>query len=73
MIDAAALCGGGHGVDPATIALWLGHEDIRTTHGTYLHADLALKEKALAPTAPPNTAVGRYQPDDELITFHGRL
>ena len=58
-----------HGVDLATIALWLGHEDIRTTHSTYLHADLALKEKALALTAPPNTAAGRYQPDDELITF----
>ena len=35
-----------HGVDLATIALWLGHEDIRTTHSTYLHADLALKETA---------------------------
>jgi len=62
-----------HGVDLATIALWLGHEDIRTTHGTYLHADLALKEKALALTAPPNTSVGRYQPDDELIAFLERL
>jgi len=58
-----------HGVDLATIALWLGHEDVRTTHGTYLHADLALKEKALARTAPPNTTAGRYRPTDELIAF----
>jgi len=58
-----------HGVDLATIALWLGHEDVRTTHGTYLHADLALKEKALARTAPPNTKPGRYRPTDELIAF----
>jgi integrase/recombinase XerD len=34
------------GVDIATIALWLGHESIETTHG-YLQADLAMKEKAL--------------------------
>ena len=44
-----------HGVDAATIALWLGHEDVRTTYGVYLHADLSLKEKALARTAPPGT------------------
>jgi integrase len=58
-----------HGVDTATIALWLGHEDVRTTYGVYLHADLGLKEKALARTAPPNTRAGRYRPDDALIAF----
>jgi integrase/recombinase XerD len=30
------------------IALWLGHEQVATTQ-IYLNADLALKEKALAP------------------------
>ena len=34
------------GVDIATIALWLGHESIETTH-MYLQADLAMQEKAL--------------------------
>ena len=36
------------GVDTTVIALWLGHEQIQTTQ-IYLHADLAIKEKALAP------------------------
>ena len=58
-----------HGVDAATIALWLGHEDVRTTYGVYLHADLALKEKALARTAPPGTPTGRYRPADPLLEF----
>ena len=53
-----------HGVDTATIALWLGHENVRTTYGVYLHADLQLKEKALARTTPPNTRAGRYRPPD---------
>ncbi len=58
-----------HGVDTATIALWLGHEDIRTTFGVYLHADLGLKERALARTAPPRTRPGRYRPTDALLAF----
>lgn len=58
-----------HGVDTATIALWLGHEDVRTTYGVYLHADLGLKEKALARTAPPRTRQGRYRPPDALLAF----
>jgi len=58
-----------HGVDAATIALWLGHEDVRTTYGVYMHADLTLKETALARTAPPGTPAGRYQPSDPLLEF----
>ena len=56
------------GVDIATIALWLGHSDIRTTQ-IYLHADLAIKERALARTTPPNIAPGRYRPSDPLLEF----
>jgi integrase/recombinase XerD len=58
-----------HGVDIAVIALWLGHEDVRTTSQIYLHADLGLKERALARTAPPNTPPGRYRPPDPLLAF----
>jgi hypothetical protein len=56
------------GVDIAVIALWLGHEQVETTQ-IYLHADLALKEKALARTTPVNTTPRRYRPPDALLAF----
>jgi integrase len=56
------------GTDIATIALWLGHETSRTTE-VYLHAHLALKERAIARTAPPGVATGRYRPPDRLLAF----
>ena len=55
-------------VDIATIALWLGHESTQTTH-IYEHADPALKEKAIARTAPLGATPGRYQPSDQLLAF----
>lgn len=56
------------GVDTTVIALWLGHERVDTTQ-IYLHADLALKERALARTKPPDTKPGRYRPPDTLLAF----
>jgi site-specific recombinase XerD len=57
------------GVDQAVIALWLGHESVETTQ-VYVHADLRLKEKALARIAEPATSTpNRYQPDDALLAF----
>lgn len=56
------------GVDTSVIALWLGHESPRSTQH-YLHADLALKERALARTTPPNTKPGRYRAPDTLLAF----
>lgn len=56
------------GVDIAVIALWLGHEDIRSTQ-MYLHADLATKEQALALLTPSGAKPGRYRPPDPLLAF----
>jgi len=56
------------GVDTTVIALWLGHERVDTTQ-IYLHADLALKERAIARTTPPDTRPGRYKPPDTLLAF----
>lgn len=55
-------------VDTTVIALWLGHEQIQTTQ-IYLHADLAIKQKALDRTTPPNAKPGRYQPTDLILAF----
>jgi integrase/recombinase XerD len=57
-----------HGVDRSVIALWLGHESMETTQ-VYLHANLALKEQALAKTNPLKGRPGRYRPGDKLLTF----
>jgi site-specific recombinase XerD len=57
-----------HGVDQTVIALWLGHESVETTQ-IYLHADLRLKEKALARLTAPASQPARYRPDDALLAF----
>jgi len=56
------------GVDVAVIALWLGHADTRST-AAYLHADLTIKERALARTTPVSSKPGRYRPPDSLLAF----
>jgi integrase len=50
------------------IALWLGHESIETTQ-IYLHAHLALRERALARTNPPDRSPSRDRPPDALLLF----
>jgi integrase/recombinase XerD len=44
------------------------HESIETTQ-VYLHADLTLKERALARTAPRAGIPGRYHAPDSLLAF----
>jgi site-specific recombinase XerD len=56
------------GVDTAVIALWLGHADIRSTNA-YLHADMAIKQRALDLTTPTSAPPGRYRPADPLLAF----
>lgn len=57
-----------HGVDQTVIAIWLGHEKVETVQ-IYTHADLRLKEKALARMSATNSKPGRYRPDDKLLAF----
>ncbi len=60
------------GVDTSIIALWLGHENAETTQ-VYLHADMTIKEQALARVQPPGTSPGRYRPPDTLLAFLDNL
>lgn len=60
------------GVDIAVIALWLGHESIQTTN-EYLHANIALKENALAKLQPVGKKFRRFKADDSLLKFLATL
>ncbi|MEO7116018.1 MAG: tyrosine-type recombinase/integrase [Caldimonas sp.] len=61
------------GVDLSVIALWLGHESTDATQ-IYLHADMSIKERALARTTPASSgAMPRYQPPDALLAFLDEL
>ncbi len=57
-----------NGVDRTVIALWLGHESVETTQ-MYIHADMQVKEKAMARTRPVDAKPGRYRPGDKLLAF----
>ena len=50
------------------IALWLGHESIETTQ-IYLHADMAMKERALARATKTKVIPKRYRPTDHVLAF----
>ena len=39
----------------------------------YLHADMKLKENAIARTAPPGTEATRYKAPDTLLAFLDQL
>jgi site-specific recombinase XerD len=56
------------GVDTTVIALWLGHAGVRSTDA-YVHADMTIKEKALALTTPASARPGRYRPSDKVLAF----
>lgn len=57
-----------HGVDLSVIALWLGHASSETTQ-IYLHADMKLKERALAHASASGVVPPRYRPPDPLLAF----
>jgi len=56
------------GVDTSVIALWLGHAGTRSTDA-YVHADMSIKDKALALTTPASAKPGRYHPTDQVLAF----
>jgi integrase/recombinase XerD len=56
------------GVDVAVLAMWLGHEKLESVN-PYVHADLALKERALARRSPFKGGAVRCRPDDALLAF----
>jgi integrase/recombinase XerD len=60
------------GVDTSVIALWLGHENAETTQ-VHLHAEMTIKEQALARVQPLGTSPGRYRPPDSLLAFLDNL
>ena len=55
-------------VDLATIALWLGHESLSTTH-TYITANLNMKEAALSRIKAPRLSPGRYRASGGVLAF----
>jgi site-specific recombinase XerD len=56
------------GVDISVIALWLGHESTEATQ-IYLHADMTIKERALARLTPSQPMRSRYRPTDSLLAY----
>ena len=62
------------GIDISTIAIWLGHESIETTH-QYMVADIKLKENALKKLHEPksNNTDHRYRASDGILQFLNSL
>lgn len=60
------------GVDPATIALWLGHECVETTH-MYVEADLEMKKRTLEKLPSAGQPVRPFTPTDALLAFLATL
>ena len=56
------------GVDIAIIAMWLGHEDMATTH-IYMTSNIQMKERALNALHEPPGRRGRFRPSDKLLRF----
>lgn len=56
------------GVDISVIALWLGHESIASTQ-IYMHADLAVKQRALDKITPLKETPNRYLAPDSLLGY----
>lgn len=60
------------GVDISTIAIWLGHTSIETTH-KYMVADIELKRKAMEQAGTAGDSSFRYKPSNDILTFLNTL
>ena len=56
------------GVDISTIAIWLGHESILTTH-KYMAADMDMKRRTLEKVQEPGNNSFRFRPDNAILAF----
>jgi site-specific recombinase XerD len=56
------------GIDLASIALWLGHESIKTTY-IYQGADIEMKKNILQKLPPLNTKISCFKPRDKTMAF----
>lgn len=56
------------GVDISTIAIWLGHESIETTH-RYMVADIELKRKAMEKLEETSDNAFNYKPSKSILAF----
>jgi len=60
------------GIDISTIAIWLGHESINTTH-KYMEADVEMKQKTLEKIAEPSVRGYRFKPSKDILAFLSSL
>jgi len=56
------------GVDITTIAIWLGHESILTTH-KYMEADMEMKKRTLEKIQELDDNSFQFKPDDATLAF----
>ena len=56
------------GIDISTIAIWLGHESIVTTH-KYMEADMEMKRRTLEKIQEPGDNSYQFHPDNSMLTF----
>lgn len=61
-----------NGIDQASIALWLGHESIKTTY-IYQSADTEMKKKILQKLKPLRTKILRGKTKDKSIDFFKKI
>ena len=60
------------GIDISTIAIWLGHSSIETTH-KYMVADMELKRKAMEKAGSAGNSSYKYKPSADIMNFLNSL